>query len=261
MLLRNPQDDGWGDSNRNTILGFLLKEGVSEMLENLRNNRLFALGYRIVAFVACLVGVLDTTGVFKGTFNGEMLLFYTTESNVLVVIMFGILIARTVIGIRREGVTGPSSYCERLTAIVALAITVTMMGFWFLLAPTFGDTSFLFSYLNLQIHMISALLMLFDYFFFAAPGKLKKQDPWFFALIPLAYFAQATVLGFSGVTYEVLAKDGGPAPRFPYFFINYDESGLWVFAYVIGMTIFFMALAYLLLWYDRRRARRQARKS
>jgi hypothetical protein len=230
------------------------------MLGTLRNNRVFALVYRSIAFILCLVGVLDTTGVFKGTFNGEMLLFYTTESNVLVLIMFGILIVKTALSIRREGTTGPSSYFERLAAIVALAITVTMLGFWFLLAPTFGDTGFLFSYLNLQIHMISALLMLFEFFFFATPGKLKKQDPWFFALIPLAYFAQATVLGFSGVTYEVLAKDGGPAPRFPYFFINYDESGAWVFAYVVGMTVFFMALAYLLLWYDRFRARRKARR-
>jgi hypothetical protein len=230
------------------------------MFGALRNNRIFALVYRSIAFILCLIGVLDTTGVFKGTFNGEMLLFYTTESNVLVVIMFGVLIAKTAIGIRREGTTGPSSYFERLTAIVALAITVTMLGFWLLLAPTFGDPGFLFSYLNLQIHMISALLMLFDFFFFAAPGKLKKQDPWFFALIPLAYFAQATILGFSGVTYEVLAKDGGPAPRFPYFFINYDESGALVFVYVVGMTVFFMGLAYLLLWYDRSRSRRKARK-
>jgi hypothetical protein len=102
--------------------------------------------------------------------------------------------------------------------------------------------------------------MILDFFIFAVPGKLKKQDPLFFAIVPLAYFAQATILGFSGFTYEVLALDGA-AHYFPYFFIDFYETGVMVFAYVAALTVFFMSLAYLLLWLDRVRARRRMKNT
>ncbi|MDR2196466.1 MAG: Pr6Pr family membrane protein [Coriobacteriales bacterium] len=223
------------------------------MIKRLRTNRVFALCYRAAAFVLCLVGLLDTTGVLRGDFKGEMLLFYTTESNLLVLVMFGLLIARTVVSIRREGTRGPASYHERLSAVVSLAIAVTMLVFWLLLAPTFGDTAFLLTYINLQIHLITPLLMLFDYLLFAVPGRLKRQDPWLFTLIPLAYFIQATILGFSGYVYTVLP--GGPQ-HFPYFFLDYYTLGGWVFAYGIAILAVFVGLAYGLLFVDRRRARR-----
>jgi hypothetical protein len=222
----------------------------------LRTNRAFALCYRSVAFILCLIGLLETTGVFRGSFNGEMLLFYTTETNLLVLIVFGILIGRTVADIRRAGIIGSASCHERLSAIVALSITVTMLIFWFLLAPTITDMSFLLSYHNLQIHLISPLLILVDFFFFATPGKFKKQDPWLFAIVPIVYFVQATILGFAGYTYTVL---GQVNQHFPYFFIDFYKLGGWVFAYVAGIFLFFVGLAYLFLWYDRRRACRARR--
>jgi hypothetical protein len=219
----------------------------------LRDNRVFALCYRAVAFILCLIGVLDTTGVLRGEFNGEMLLFYTTETNVLVLALFGVLLVRTAADLKSKGPIGPSSYYERLTAIVALAITVTMLVFWLLLAPTMTDPSFLWTYLNLQIHLIAPLLILFDYFFFATPGKLKKQDPWLFALIPLVYFIQATIIGFAGYTYKALGQEN---QHFPYFFLDYYTRGGWVLVYSIAVLLFFVGLAYLLLLYDRFRARR-----
>jgi hypothetical protein len=224
----------------------------------MRNNRIFALCYRLVAFLACLIGVLDTTGVLRGSIAGDLLLFYTTETNLLVVCMFALLAVRTAGGIKNKGVRGPASYHERLSAIVALAITVTMLVFWLLLAPSFSDYSFLLTYTNLQIHLITPLLMLGDYFLFTTPGKLKRQDPWLFALIPVVYFTQATILGFSGFVYTSL-PDG--IRHFPYFFLDFYELQGWVMVYGLAILAFFVALAYLLLWYDRRRARRRARAS
>jgi hypothetical protein len=223
----------------------------------MRNNRLVALGYRTVAFVAALIGLLNTLGVFRGEVNGEMLLFYTTETNVFVVLIFALLLIRTALDIKNKGTDGPSSYHERLTAIVTLSISVTMLVFWFLLAPAFESLDYLLSYSNLQIHLITPLLMIFDYFYFAEPGKLKKQDPWLFALIPLEYLAQATILGFAGFVYDVLSKEGTEVHNFPYFFIDYHQLQGWVFAYVAVIFLFFIALAYLLLWFDHRRARRR----
>jgi hypothetical protein len=221
-----------------------------------RNNRLLALVFRAAAFVACLIGVLDTTEVFRGGLNGEKLLFYTTETNVFVTAMFALLLVRTALDLKAKGTIGPSSYHERLSAIVMLSITVTMLIFWLLLAPVVPDPSFIVSYSNLQIHLVAPLLMIFDFFFFSVPGKLKRQDPWLFALIPLAYFIQATALGFSGFTYAILAKGDGQIHHFPYFFLDYYQLQGWVFAYGLAILAFFVAFAYLLLWFDHRRARR-----
>lgn len=218
----------------------------------MRNNRIFALCFRLFSFVLCLFGILITMGAFSGRINWSILLYYTTESNILVLIMFGVLSVMTAVDLKNHGVIGSVSYCERLSAIVALAITVTLIIFWALLAPVM-DRGGLLSFYNLQVHAVTPLLMVFDYLFFAEPGKLKKHDPWFFAIIPLAYFAQSTALGFSGVRYGGMF---GEPTRFPYFFIDFDKLGARVFAYVLFFFAFFMGLARLLLWYDKKRSRR-----
>jgi hypothetical protein len=221
----------------------------------MRKNRIFALCFRLASFVLCFLGILATMGVFAGRTSWSILLYYTTESNILVLVMFGVLIVRTAADLKNNGAAGGASYYERVSAIVALSITVTLVVFWGLLAPYIGGGWGLFSFTNLQVHAITPLLMVFDYLFFAEPGKLKKYDPWIFACIPLAYFAQSTVLGFSGVRY---GAQFGSSARFPYFFVDFDLLGARVFAYVLAITVFFMGLAYLLLWYDRRRKDRSA---
>jgi hypothetical protein len=216
----------------------------------MRNNRIFALCYRLASFVLCLMGILVTMGVFDGRVGWTFLLYYTLESNLMVLAMFGALIVKTAADLKNGGVTGEVSYYERLSAIVTLSITVTLVIFWVLLAPSMGGRGLL-AFSNLQVHAITPLLMIFDFLFFAAPGKLKKSDPLIFAVIPLAYFAQSTVLGFSGVRYG--AQSGSPT-RFPYFFVDFDILGARVFAYVLFFIVFFMGLAYLLLWLDGKRA-------
>jgi hypothetical protein len=182
------------------------------------------------------------------------LLYYTTQSNILVLAMLGALIVRTAAAIKRGGAAGGASFFERLSAIVTLSIFVTFMLYWTMLAPLMAGTPFLFSFANLQVHGVTPLLMIFDYLVFTERGKMKKQDPWLFAIVPYAYAVQSTILGFSGaVTYY-----GG---RFPYFFLDFDASGAFVFVYLAVFTLFFLGLAFLLRWYDRRKGRRNGARS
>ncbi|MDR1533234.1 MAG: hypothetical protein LBS62_13820 [Clostridiales bacterium] len=222
----------------------------------MRNNKIFALVFRCAAFILCLTGILKTAGVFDGRLNAEIFLYYTVESNILVLVTFGIFIAKTAADLRRgggskSGVSGGAGYYERYAAVVTLAITVTMLIFWVMLAPVM-EPAYLLAYSNLQVHTFTPLLMIFDYFLFAAPGRMKKADPWIFAAIPFAYFIQSTILGFAGVRYHAFSKT---PTRFPYFFVDFDLSGAWVFFYVALFTVFFMGLAYLLLWFDGKRRR------
>jgi hypothetical protein len=165
--------------------------------------------------------------------------------------MFGLLAIKTARDLKRNGAHGPTSYFERLSAVITLAITVTMLIFWGLLAPYIGGMMDLLAYSNLQLHTFTPLFMIFDHFFFAHPGRMKRQDPWLFALIPFTYFIQATILGFSGVRYGI---SGTGSSRFPYFFIDFDLLGARVFLYVAAITVFFVGFAYLMLWYDGKRA-------
>ncbi|MDR1217580.1 MAG: Pr6Pr family membrane protein [Oscillospiraceae bacterium] len=222
----------------------------------MRENRVFALCYRCAAFLLCLLGIIDVAGIFRGAPSWTILLYYTTQSNILVLAMLGALIVRTASAVKRGGAAGSSSFFERLSAIVTLSITVTFLVYWVMLSPSmnadlknllsFSHPEDLLSFTNLQVHGITPLLMIFDYLFFAERGKMKRQDPWLFAIVPYAYAIQSTVLGFSGaVTYY--------SGRFPYFFLDFDASGAFVFVYLAVLTVFFLALAYLLLWFDRKR--------
>jgi hypothetical protein len=212
----------------------------------MKNNRIFALCFRLAAFTLCLLGILDTLGVFRGAFWLSGLLYYTTQSNIIVLAMFGALSVRTALAIGRGGARGGASFFERLSAIAALSITVTFLLYWALLAPLMLGPG-LFAFGNLQVHGITPLLMIFDYFFLAERGKLKRHDPWFFAIIPLAYFAQSTAIGFLSRTPMYYSG------RFPYFFIDFDQLGARVFAYLAVFTAFFLGVAFLLVKYDGRK--------
>jgi hypothetical protein len=212
----------------------------------MKHNKTFALAYRCAAFALCLAGILRVSGAGTVNFSPTIFLYYTTQSNILVLAMLGALIVKTASSLRKRD--GGPSYFERLSAITALSISVTFVLYWALLAPIFPVSS-LFSFANLQVHGITPLLMVFDYLFFAKRGKMRSRDPLLFAIVPYAYFIQSTVLGYSGVKYHAW---GGASARFPYFFLDFDVSGAYVFAYVAAFTVFFLGLGYLLLRFDRR---------
>jgi hypothetical protein len=220
----------------------------------LKQNRVFAVGYRAVAFLLCLAGILDTLGVFTGTFSVSGLLYYTTQSNILCLVYFGILLVRCLLDIRSQGKTGSCSHNERFSALVTLSITVTMIIYWALLAPSMGDPGFLLSFMSLQPHLVTPLLMIVDYLLFISPGKLTRRDPLYFALVPLGYWLQATILGLSGVVYRT-DEVTGAAVHFPYFFIDYYQIGWTVAVYVVVIALCFFGAAWLLVWADSRRAR------
>ncbi|MDR2044714.1 MAG: Pr6Pr family membrane protein [Clostridium sp.] len=226
------------------------------MIRRSQNNRIFAVCYRSAAFLLCLAGILDIVGVFRGEVSLESFLYYTTESNLLVLFTLGLLLAKTAADLAKNGAVGRASYFERFSAIVSLAILVTFFVFWGMLAPIYEGG--LFTYSNLQIHAVTPLMMVFDHFFFGVPGKMKKQDPLLFAIFPFGYFLQSTVAGLLGMTYSHTGSSA--IKHYPYFFLDFEISKGWVALYVGLLTVFFLGLAYLLLWLDGKRAKRADRR-
>jgi hypothetical protein len=204
------------------------------------------------------MGGADSAGMSQGT----ILLYYTTQSNILVAAYFAAVLVKTVLDLKKRGKIGSSSYFEKFAAVTLTAIMLTLIVFWFMLAPASGLMgmgeesgmnfgSFLLSFPNLSVHLITPLLMLADYALFTKRGKLVKKDIFLCALPPIIYYIQATILGFSGIVYRV-AKDG-TATHFPYYFIDYDMIGvLGVIGCVLAITVVYLGASYLLVRLDGR---------
>jgi len=62
-------------------------------------NRTFALGYRIAALIVAVTGFLTMMGVFGSGWNFSVLAFYTLQSNVFVIVLFIMLVVRTIINL------------------------------------------------------------------------------------------------------------------------------------------------------------------
>jgi len=215
-------------------------------------NRVFALCFRSAAFLFCFISILHNIGVFAGEITGVSLLYYTLQSNILVIIMFGILTYKTAVGLKKDGRCGSCSYYPRICAAVLLAIILTLIVFWALLAPVM-EIDYLPTFSNLSVHLIAPLLMLADYILFTESGKLKKRDPFIFTLVPVLYLIQATILGFAGVNYQ---PDAEKAVYFPYFFMDYYETGAWVALYIVAIAAFYIGLGYLLWFIDYKRGKK-----
>lgn len=208
-------------------------------------TRWIVLIWRIAAFALVLNGLLSKLGVFAGTVDPHPLLYYTSQSNVLVLCLFGFLVVKTVIDMPRGGKAGNVTYIPRIHAAVTLAITLTFIVYWTALAPF--ETRPVWVFGNLAVHGITPVLCILDYLIIQQEGALKKFDPLFFACVPAAYFIEATAVGSTGFVYHTI---NGVAYRFPYYFIDYDCIGGFVALTVIAAAAVYVGLGYLMLLLD-----------
>jgi hypothetical protein len=222
---------------------FLLK------FSQLSKSKFFVIGFRIFALLFSVWGIIAITGIFKNAFNPVTLLAYTVQSNILVAVFFGILLTRTILLIINKewhsmSLEKPYGFFPRLSAFVSLAIFVTMLVFWFILAPITAQGTRMRGLLaldNLAVHLITPLLMLTDYMLFTERGKLKKHDPLLCAVIPYVYLLEAMTLGLTRtVRYDSL----GIHSYYPYIFLDIDRFGARVILMIAALTLFFILIAF-----------------
>jgi len=218
----------------------------------MKDKRLFAFCFRVAAALFSIFMVLTTTGVFNGHLSLMGFLFYTTLSNAIVALMFCVLAVKTLVEIKRSGKTGSCSFYPRISACVTVAITVTLIVFWSLLV-WFLEPKIVMKFESFGQHLIVPFLMIFDYFFFTERGKLKKYDPLLFLAIPFAYMVLVTIVALRGFVYPIMEPGRTSGRHFPYFFLDFSELGFVAAVYVVGIMVFFLALNYLLYWFDKKK--------
>jgi len=225
-------------------------------------NKNFAFVFRLAALMIALIGLLSRIGVFKGTLSFDSFMFYTIQSNLLAVVLFIYLSVRTAMSLKagfKSNLQDNPDWHPRLVMIVAVDLLVTLIVFWALLTPVV-PASYLWTFENITIHTLTPLLCLLDFILFSERGRLKYRDVYFACIFPVFYVIFATITGFAGYVYNFVEIFGNQdfasadtaAVRFPYFFLDYDRLGLTVLFYIGGMLAFFLLLAHLIYFVDRK---------
>lgn len=224
----------------------------------MKNNRIAAFGFRLAAFILSFTVLLNHLEIFQGKFDGDLLYYYTNQSNVLAVFLFGLLTVRTGLGLLQNGRTGASNYFSRFEMIVAVDVFLTFIVYWVLLAPTSftmdGNTN-IFNFTNIVLHGATPLLVIFDYYIFSKPGLLKIRDAFAVTIFPMLYVIFATIVGFAGHVFSISPIDHKPV-RFAYFFFDYDRIGWLAIPYIFAVMDFLVVIGLIMYWIDRRRSTR-----
>jgi len=210
--------------------------------------------FRASSLLFAVLGILAMLGVFRGNLWLSTFAFYTMQSNLLAVVLFAMLLVKTIGGLR-DGATGNAGYFARFEMVCTINVLLTFVVYWVLLAPTIFsmvEGYSLWTFDNIAVHAITPLLCLFDYILFTSPRHLKYRDIYCVCIFPLAYLAVSSIAGLLGYVYFTSASDGLPV-RFPYFFYDFDRIGIASLAYIGGLILFFIIIGHIFYLYDRKR--------
>lgn len=175
--------------------------------------------------------------------NGSMMLYFTIQSNItIIVITFIFFILKIFELIIKKDLI--KNYLRLIKYVFTVAITITFLVFFVLLAPTL-DTSYLLSMNNLTVHFLVPLLALIDFFTFDNEIKFNKWNPLLGLIFPLLYLGFVFICIASNISFN--------GQLVPYFFLDYEtltwfnitEKGIGVFYYIIILLIFVILLCYL----------------
>ena len=216
-------------------------------------DRRVAVIFRFISFLIALAGLLLHMNIFIGEFFHWRLMYYTIQSNILALFMFGLLLIKTIIGYAREGKYGKTGFFARFEMVCVVDLLLTLIVYWALLAPGvsgLGDEFKILSFHNFSVHLITPLLCLIDYILFTESGHLKYKDVYAITIFPLLYVLYTSIAGLTGYVYRISA-DGRPV-RFPYFFFDFDEIGLKAFLYIGVLMAIFLLFAHVFYWLDKK---------
>ena len=216
---------------------------------------------RLSLVVVVLYGLyLNLFGGFGNEFQSWLLLFYTTQSNALVMLVLGVLCFHDVRDLFGSGVRKTCHMQERMEGVkVALTWAISITGIvWHLLlvaelqkmAPEVTrQTGLVITpelWLSLDLlHTWSPLLAFLDWLLFSKKGTMRLMTPFKWLLIPLAYFVFICL-------WVNLVAPVKPEYTFtyPYPFLDFQGNGFfetWAGLMLIVFGMLCLGYAYLML--------------
>ena len=191
---------------------------------------------RFATFVFALWGVLEAA---RGEFMARnTFLYYTTQSNIavgLVCLAFGVLDVVSHFG---NQIRIPR-WLNVVKYAVTVAITLTFIVFWFMLAPIqMKDYPELITDLDsILCHGVVPILAVCDWLVNVQCYRHKKSDLFWSISTPLAYFVFVMIASLCGVEF-------GYGAKVPYFFLDFYQYG-WFNLNSFPMGVFWWILIVL----------------
>ncbi|MCX5774999.1 MAG: Pr6Pr family membrane protein [Firmicutes bacterium] len=205
-------------------------------------HQLYSIIVKSLGILSGLIGLcLSFFGINSYIDPSRLLLFFTIQSNIWILVIMAIFLVYAVFEVRR----GPPKIPHALRVIkyvFTIAITLTFIVFALLLSP-WMPLSYLVSPSNICIHFLAPLMAMIDFLFFDQPLQTKKTTFLWGTTTPLYYLAFAMICSFSGVAFY---PNGTTVP---YFFLNYETLGwfrigptgigvVYWFIFLCGMVLF-----------------------
>lgn len=199
--------------------------------------RVVALVYRLAAVAVIATGIVRLLDLFTADPSWITMLYFTAQSNVLALVWMAIVAIWTARDLRADGPRGTTNPSARIHGAVMMAVTVTMLVYTVVLVPSLTtDSSYVpYTLTDSLVHVVTPILVVFDWLLFTAKGRMRWFDPLLWALIPLLYLVFAFI-------YSALGGEFAPGVRYPYPFMNVEVLGvggvaLWLVALTVALEI------------------------
>lgn len=183
----------------------------------MRKSKTFEIVINLGVFVFALIGVMATAFGTSGMMGGSVILYYTIQSNIWI---GGICLVYAILLIAQSNhrEIKITKWLHIVKFVFIVAITLTMVVFWLLLAPTLNSPSYLFSLSNLFCHTLTPILALITFFIFDTRHYyLQMPEALYSLLTPVYYLLFVFIMSNLGVTFHTY--------RVPYFFLDFYEFG------------------------------------
>ena len=145
----------------------------------------------------------------------DSIIYFTIQSNLLCFIYF---LGLVVLTITKKLKKTDLYYISK--GMITMAITTTLIVYWFVLVPEGGIEAYIGHNLeNNFVHLFTPLLVIFDYIIFGEKGHLKKNYPFIWSFVLIAYV-------IFNIVYVLLGGRFSNNTCYPYPCMNIDNLGL-----------------------------------
>lgn len=205
----------------------------------------------IVCIIGIVTNIINTRAdAFMG--DGTALSFYTIQSNILVLVTECVLLIYSCLNIKNNSKLQRGIYI--LKYVTTVAITLTFLVFWGMLAP-YMDFETMLKPSSIIVHLVVPILMMLDFVSKDNSDiRLKKEDILYVLIPPFSY------LTFCLIRAEVSDKRLTGGSRYPYWFIDLDmfgwfgnENGIGVIYWVGLVSILTLSIGYGMMKLKRRK--------
>ena len=207
-------------------------------------NKYLSLSFKFVIMVSGLIAILIQCGVFDGNYQFSVLRYYTLLSNVFCVIYYMCAIA--------YALKKSDTFMPQLKGTLVMCITVTGMVYHFLLSSIFSMQGTK-AISNIILHYSVPIMTLLDWLLFDKKGVYKKYSPFIWIIAPYVYLSYVLIVQQFGITFN--------GSKFPYPFLDVDKLGYeQVVLTVIGLTVFFLVLGFIIYAIDHLMGKKKSSK-